>query len=315
MGIKITLYYCLLMAFALFFCNHATAQVVINEYSCSNFNSFPDNYEAYEDWIELYNTGNSPVNIGGYFLSDKPGSPMKWQIPAGTTIAAHGFKLFWASGRDEVNFGYYHTNFKLTQTKSTPENIVFADPAGNIIDQRVISITQKEHSNGRILNGDPVWGVYTSPTPGTSNNLSTVYTRYAEPPVMSLEGGFYNQSITVSFSTNEPNSKIRYTTNGNEPGPTSPEYSAPISVLVTKILKAKVFSNDATILPSLIEYNTYFINENFTVPVVSIAATDLITLLNGSYNTFPWGTIEYYNTDKVRTTKGYGEFDKHGQDS
>ncbi|MBK6963787.1 MAG: CotH kinase family protein [Bacteroidales bacterium] len=27
------------------------------------------------------------------------------------------------------------------------------------------------------------------------------------------------------------------------------------------------------------------------------------------------GTIEYFNTDKVRTTKGYGEFDKHGQDS
>ncbi|MBK6963786.1 MAG: hypothetical protein IPH20_07505 [Bacteroidales bacterium] len=65
----------------------------------------------------------------------------------------------------------------------------------------------------------------------------------------------------------------------------------PISVLVTKILKAKVFSNDETILPSLIEYNTYFINEDFTVPVVSIAANDLITLLNGSYDTYPWGQL------------------------
>ncbi len=292
-----------------------SAQVMINEYSCSNFETFPDNYDSYEDWIELYNAGNAPVNIGGYFLSDNPDAPMKWQIPAGTSIPANGFKLFWASGRDEANFGSYHTNFKLTQTKAIPEYIVFANEGGNILDQQVVSITQKEHSNGRILNGDAVWGVYTIPTPGTSNNLNTAYVRYAEKPVMSLEGGFYNQSVIVSFSTTEPNSKIRYTTNGNEPGPTSPEYSVPISVLVTKILKAKVYSNDATILPSLIDYNTYLINENFTLPVVSIAGSDLITLLYGNEFTYPWGTIEYFNTDKVRTTKGYGEFDKHGQDS
>ncbi|MBK6963629.1 MAG: CotH kinase family protein [Bacteroidales bacterium] len=293
----------------------ATSQVVINEYSCSNFESFPDNYDSFEDWIELYNPGASAINIGGYFLSDKPDAPMTWQIPAGTTIPANGFKLFWASGRDESNFGSFHTNFKLTQTKPESEKIVFADPYGNILDSLEVSVTQKAHSNGRILNGDAVWGVFTNPSPGTSNNLSTVYTRYAEQPSMSIEGGFYDEAVIVEFSTNEPNSVIRYTTNGNEPGPESPVYTMPISVLVTKILKAKVFSNDETILPSLIEYNTYFINEDFTVPVVSIAANDLITLLNGSYDTYPWGTIEYFNTDKVRTTKGYGEFDKHGQDS
>ncbi|MBK6963784.1 MAG: lamin tail domain-containing protein [Bacteroidales bacterium] len=77
----------------------ATSQVVINEYSCSNFESFPDNYDSFEDWIELYNPGASAINIGGYFLSDKPDAPMTWQIPAGTTIPANGFKLFWASGR------------------------------------------------------------------------------------------------------------------------------------------------------------------------------------------------------------------------
>lgn len=27
----------------------ATSQVVINEYSCSNFESFPDNYDSFED--------------------------------------------------------------------------------------------------------------------------------------------------------------------------------------------------------------------------------------------------------------------------
>ncbi|NTW25472.1 MAG: hypothetical protein HGA37_12300, partial [Lentimicrobium sp.] len=292
-----------------------SAQVVINEYSCSNFTGFPDNYDAFEDWIELYNAGNTSVNLGGYYLSDQATAPQMWQIPAGISIPANGYLLFWASGRDEVSFGSYHTNFKLSQTKAEPESIVFADADGNILDQQVLSITQIEHSNGRITNGNPVWGVYTTPTPGTSNTSQEAYERYAESPVMSLQGGFYEETLAISIITNEPNSTIRYTTNGNEPGPASPVYSTPIEVTATKILKAKVFSNNPSILPSLIEFNTYFINEDHTVPVVSIAASELITLLNGNEGTFPWGTIEYYNTDNVRTTKGYGEFDKHGQDS
>ena len=291
------------------------SQVVINEYSCSNFSGFPDNYELYEDWIELYNTGSTTINIGGYYLSDTPDAPMMWQIPAGTSIPAHGFKLFWASGRDEVSFGSYHTNFKLTQTRTIPDDIVFADASGNILDQQKLEVTQKEHSNGRVMNGDAEWGIFLNPTPGSSNNNMEPYVRYAEKPVMSLAGGFYSESLSVEITSTEPNSQIRYTTNGNEPGPTSPVYTGPVSVTATKIIKAKVFSNNPEILPGLIEFNTYFINEDHSLPVVSIAANDLISLLNGDASYFPWGSIEYYNTDKVRTTMGYGEFDKHGQDS
>jgi hypothetical protein len=294
--------------------NAGSAQVVINEYSCSNFDSFQDDYQEYGDWIELYNSGSSSVIIGGYYLSDNPAAPQKWLIPAGASIPANGFMRFWASGRDLANPGNYHTNFKLTQTKSTAEFIVLADATGAIIDQQQISISQKGHSNGRKPNGSDVWNVFTSPTPGASNSTPS-YTRYAEKPVMNVACGFYTSGFTVSLSTTEPDSKIRYTINGSEPLASSPIYTNPISVASTKIIKARVFSNDATILPGLIEFNTYFINEDFTLPVVSIAATDLTTLLNGNGAIIPWGSIEYFNADKVRTTSGYGEFGKHGQDS
>ena len=292
----------------------ASAQVVINEYSCSNYDSFQDDFQEFGDWIELYNGNSTAVNMSGYYLSDKPDAPLKWAIPAGASIPAGGFMRFWASGRDVANPGNYHTNFKLTQTKTTPEFIVLANPAGTIIDQQQISITQKDHSNGRITNGNVVWGVFTVPTPGSSNS-TTAYMRYAQKPVMSVAGGFYPNGFNVTITTTEPNCKIRYTTNGNEPLVNSTIYTGPVSVTSTKVVKARVFSNDAAILPGLVEFNTYFINENFTLPVVSIAATDLIALLNGNGNLIPWGSIEYYNADKVRTTSGYGEYGRHGQDS
>src|ERR1044071_6889464 len=78
----------------------AGAQVVINEFSCSNLNQFVDDHSDYEDWIELYNTSASAINMAGYYLSDDSLNNIKWQIPAGITIGANGFLRFWTSGRN-----------------------------------------------------------------------------------------------------------------------------------------------------------------------------------------------------------------------
>ena len=112
----------LIFAFSIFYLGNISAQIVINEYSCANLNSFADNYNDYEDWVELHNVSNQPVNIGGYYLSDNPDNPDRWKIPVGTTISANGFLLFWASGRDTTINNNFHLNFKIIQTKSTPES-------------------------------------------------------------------------------------------------------------------------------------------------------------------------------------------------
>jgi hypothetical protein len=43
------------------------------------------------DWIELHNTTDQPVNVSGWFLSDSADNLTKFEIPAGTVIAAHGY--------------------------------------------------------------------------------------------------------------------------------------------------------------------------------------------------------------------------------
>ena len=51
------------------------------------------------DAIELYNPNASPVNVGGWFLSDDWTTPKKYRIPADTLIPAGGFLVF-----TETNF-------------------------------------------------------------------------------------------------------------------------------------------------------------------------------------------------------------------
>ncbi len=290
------------------------AQVVINEYSVSNFNQFFDNYNRNEDWIELYNTSSSPVNIGGYYLSDRAGNPFKWQIPANTVIPGNGFLIVWASGRDEATGGHYHTNYRMTQTKG--EYIVFSSPLGVILESRQLEITQLNHSRGRVGDGSGEWGIFTSPTPGSTNSNSQAYERYAATPVMSHSAGFYNEEIVVTITCDEPDAQIRFTTNGHTPGTGSTLYTTPLQLNTTTLVQAKAYSSNPLVLPGLIGFNTFFINEGpFTLPVFSVSGDQMLQLLNGNASLEPHGTIEYFNADGIRTSSAYGEYNKHGQDS
>ncbi|HKR05718.1 MAG TPA: CotH kinase family protein [Bacteroidia bacterium] len=292
------------------------AQVVINEFSCSNLSQYIDNHSDYNDWIELYNAGTSSVSLTGYYLSDDSLDNLKWQIPAGITIASHGFLRFWASGRDEVSGSSYHTNFTLKQTKNNNEWVVLSNTAGVFVDSKEISQkTQLGHSYGRYPDSNNSWAIFTTPSPNSSNNSAFPYIDYADKPDFNVPAGFYASAQTVSITTTEPSSQIRYTTDGTLPTATSTVYTGPVSITTTKVLKAITFSSNLYILPSFIEFNTYFINSLHTVPVVSIAGDQLTTLANGNGNLEPKGTFEYFNTSQVRTANTYGEFNEHGQDS
>jgi hypothetical protein len=65
-----------------------------------------------EDWIELVNTTNAPIDLAGFYLSDDPLDLMAWAFPAGTTIPANGYLLVWAD--NDVNQLGLHANFKLS---------------------------------------------------------------------------------------------------------------------------------------------------------------------------------------------------------
>ena len=105
----------------------------INEYSAANYDSYQDNYGEYEDWLEIYNSSAAPIDLNGYFLTDKVSNPTKWQISSSFMIPANGVAVIFCSGRDEVAGGNAHTNFKITQTKGN-EVLMLLDPTQILID-------------------------------------------------------------------------------------------------------------------------------------------------------------------------------------
>ncbi len=70
-------------------------------------NEFMANPAGGDDWVELYNYGNSPVDLNNFYLTDNPRSPTKARITsswsAGTTIIQP--KSYWISTQSDWGFG------------------------------------------------------------------------------------------------------------------------------------------------------------------------------------------------------------------
>ena len=89
--------------------------VVINEVSADN-EMFINEYYKKSDWIELYNTSDEDVDVGGMYLSDDTSKTKKYQIPVSngtvnTIIPAHGFLVVWCDQLDDLT--QLHTSFKI----------------------------------------------------------------------------------------------------------------------------------------------------------------------------------------------------------
>lgn len=57
------------------------------------------------DWIELRNTTDLPVSIGGWYLSDDASEPAKYRFAAGTVLDPQGFSVFSQTGHFGVDSG------------------------------------------------------------------------------------------------------------------------------------------------------------------------------------------------------------------
>ena len=258
--------------------------VYINEFLASNVYTNPEiaDFNDFSDWLELYNAGNSDVDMGGYFITDKKAIPCKWQLPPGTVIKAHGALLIWADGYNEVPgkslqrtyYPYdpfvtrnYHANFKLDKAG---EFLALVAPDSVIIDSVSYGPQTRDISRGRFPDGAPHWVWFGEPTPGTVNTTPALDTvEFASPPTMSLPGGFYTGTQTVSLNTTTPGAEIRYTLDGSRPTGASPLYTGALTVSTPTVLTARTFAPGK--VPSIQSASTYFVGVGSTLPVISLS--------------------------------------------
>ena len=138
----------------------------INEFMASNATTICDSFGSYSDWIELYNSTDTDMDISGFGISDNLSQPMKYRFPDGTTIAAKGYLVVFCSGNEGMQNGELHAPFGL---RSYGEDVVIANRAGRIIDSYSFKNQETDVSMARIPDGAGELQSNSQPSPGYPN--------------------------------------------------------------------------------------------------------------------------------------------------
>jgi hypothetical protein len=150
------------------------AALFINEWMAANTSFMVDPTDGtYDDWIELYNPGSTPVDLTGYFLSDRLDDPaVRWRIPAGYIVPAQGFVLVWAdedTGQNDPSDPNLHAGFRLSQGG---EAIGLFAPGGQLVDGVTFTVQTNNISEGRWPDGNATRYFMTIPTPRAPNQIA-----------------------------------------------------------------------------------------------------------------------------------------------
>jgi hypothetical protein len=232
----------------------AVFPVVINEFMASNDSNLQDPCDGtYPDWIELYNGGPIPLDLGGLYLTDKLSEPTRWEIPAGVTIEAGGYLVFLADG--ETGQGPLHTSFGL---KAADEDVGLFDTDGStLIDGITFQDQVSDISYGRYPDASNNLRFFATPTPGSEN--TGAYLGEVADTKFSHHRGFYESAFTVSVVCNTGGAEIHYTLDGSEPNEFVADatylYTGPLDINQTTVLRAAAFKPGH--LPSNVDTQTY----------------------------------------------------------
>ncbi len=170
----------------------------INEFQADNKSTFKDEYDEYDDWIEIYNASDNSIDISGLYITDDFSNITKHQIPITNSgeniIAPKDHFILWADGNEEQ--GINHLDFKL---KASGEKIALVSNFDNdttIVDSISFGQQEVDFSYARINDGDDTWHIVHSPTPENRNSNNNLF----QKGILLVNGfSFRNHDVIDSY--------------------------------------------------------------------------------------------------------------------
>ncbi len=153
----------------------------INEVSAAN-SIYVNDYYKKKDWVEIYNTTDSDIDLEGMYLSDNADKPYKYQITKGTSSAqtivpAGGFAIIWCDKEEPVS--QLHASFKLAAEGG---DVLLTAADKSWTDTFHYPAHNGDQTVGRYPNGSDSVYVMNVPTIQKSNIMSSYAESYTYVP-------------------------------------------------------------------------------------------------------------------------------------
>lgn len=277
----------------------------INEVMAENGSYIPDEDGEYVDWIELYNPGDESVSLKGFGLSDQKELPDLWVFPE-VSIGPGEYLIVYASGKNRTNpKEELHTNFKIN---ASGEALFLSDSKGTLIHGITVNKTAFDKSYGYISDKNEL-SALSCATPGELNtSVADFKVKATEDIHFSLPAGRYEEDVFLELSCSENNAELYYTMDGSIPTKDSAQYTGgeifvynrteeenrytgiwctpadfakdeeytydPAAQYKATVVKVRMYFPEEDCWSEDVWTNTYLIEENYTMPVVSLSVSE-----------------------------------------
>ena len=238
--------------------------LIISEVMPSNCSYLMQSDSKYYDWVELTNISENPVDLGRYALSDDPSDLHKFSLPDVTLQAGESIVIICSGNTALTSNKYTHAPFTVSREESWVYLSLLSESGCS--DYIRIYDVPYQHSVGRTVGENGTY-YFTKPTPGAANGSGVAF--ISANPVVKTAEGVYNdvETVTVVLNGNGP---LYYTLDGSVPTTKSKQYTQPLNLKSTTSLRVVCMEDGK--LPSDVVTAVYIINENHTLPVVSVVA-------------------------------------------
>ncbi len=245
--------------------------LAVNEIMTSNNSYLYQSDGQTYDWVELKNISGEAINLSDFAISNDSSDPLLFKLPE-QVLQPGELVVIILSGNTELTGRYTHAPFSLNKRESWFYVSHLEDGYSDYI-----HVTQAP-LNGSVGREEGSCDVfyYDLPTPGQENGQG--YAEISAAPFVQTPGGIYNDVDSVSVVLSGEGD-IYYTLNGSVPDNNSRLYTGPITLTKTTTVRAIAYKENQ--LPSAVVTAGYIINENHTLPVLSVSA-DPDSMFGGS---------------------------------
>lgn len=148
----------------------------INEMMAANNEAITDEYNEYDDWLEIYNYGNQAINLSNIYLTDRLSNPDKFKLPD-YTINAGEYLLIWID--NDTYQGQFHAPFKLSANGETIALFEYNNGSFIPVDKTTFPAQSTNISYGRLNDGSNRFAALAGYTPGYANtSIASVHNIY-----------------------------------------------------------------------------------------------------------------------------------------
>jgi hypothetical protein len=259
--------------------------LIINEVMTINTTLMLHNGANAYSWIELKNNSTSAIDLSKYTISESFNVLSAVSLP-NKILQPNEFIVVMASGDSSLSTSeYQHIDLKIKGDKSL--YLFYGDKLQDCI---FAAQVPTDTSYGRSKDKGFIYMEDASPNAENNVGLRAVSLSVRS----SIESGVYTTS-TLNLDLLSSGT-VYYSTNGETPTTSSKQYSQPIQLTKTSVIKTVNIEEGK--VPSEVLSYTYILNEDLTLPVVSLTMDpDQFTDLQSH----PWDTkleygghIEYY---------------------